>query len=182
MRRLLLVFLGLLSGLSLTAGARADDDVLRYVSLDTDKAYMRTGPGLRYPVEWVFVRDGWPFQVISEYGYWRKVRDIDGWPFQVISEYGYWRKVRDIDGTAGWMHMNLLTSKRRVIVTGDVENVYKEPDAASRQVAILEKGVVADLRDCKDDWCQVSIRDADGKIFSGWMQRAGLWGAEDKPE
>ena len=162
MRRLLLVFLGLLSGLSLTAGARADDDVLRYVSLDTDKAYMRTGPGLRYPVEWVFVRDGWPFQVISE--------------------YGYWRKVRDIDGTAGWMHMNLLTSKRRVIVTGDVENVYKEPDAASRQVAILEKGVVADLRDCKDDWCQVSIRDADGKIFSGWIQRAGLWGAEDKPE
>ena len=162
MHRLLLVFLGLVSGLMLATGASAADDVMRYVSLDTDKAYMRTGPGLRYPVEWVFVRDGWPFQVISE--------------------YGYWRKVRDIDGTSGWMHMNLLTSKRRVIVTGDVENVYREPNAASRQVAILEKGVVADLRDCQNDWCQVSIKDSEGDILSGWMQRGGLWGAEDKPQ
>ena len=162
MRRLLLVILGLLSGVSLAVAATAGDDVLRYVSLDTDKAYMRTGPGLRYPVEWVFVREGWPFQVISE--------------------YGYWRKVRDIDGTAGWMHMNLLTSKRRVIVTGDVENVYQAPDPASRQVAILEKGVVADLRDCRADWCQVSVRNSHGDILSGWMPRDTLWGAEDKPQ
>src|SRR3546814_12362492 len=86
----------LLAMVMLGATARAaDDDVLRYVSLDTDKAFMRTGPGLRYPVEWVYVRPGWPFEVVSE--------------------YGYWRKLRDIDGTSGWMHMNLLTSRRRVI-------------------------------------------------------------------
>lgn len=158
--RIVALFLLLVpAGLCLAGTATAEDDVLRYVSLDTDRAFMRTGPGLRYPVEWVFVREGWPFQVISE--------------------YGYWRKVRDIDGTSGWMHRNLLTSKRRVIVTGDVENVYEDKDITTRQVAILEKGVVADLRSCEKDWCEISVRNKQGDYLSGWARRDGLWGTED---
>jgi len=142
------------------AGA-ADDDVLRYVSLDTDKAYMRTGPGLRYPVEWVYVRPGWPFEVVSE--------------------YGYWRKLRDIDGTSGWMHMNLLTSRRRVIVTQDVASVYAKADTTSRQVALAEGGVVADLVECEGKWCEIRLpRDKEDPI-DGYVVRAALWGAEDIP-
>jgi len=139
----------------------ADEDVLRYVSLDTDKAFMRTGPGLRYPVEWVYVRPGWPFEVVSE--------------------YGYWRKLRDIDGTSGWMHMNLLTSRRRVIVTGDVANVYARPDTASRQVALAENGVVADLRSCDGKWCRIALPRSGRDAIEGYVVRATLWGADDIP-
>jgi SH3-like domain-containing protein len=160
MRKLLIS--ALLAMTMVCAARAADDDVLRYVSLDTDKAFMRTGPGLRYPVEWVYVRPGWPFEVVSE--------------------YGYWRKLRDIDGTSGWMHMNLLTSRRRVIVTGDVANVYAKPDTASRQVALAENGVVADLRSCDGKWCEIAIPQQKGRDpITGYAVRAALWGADDVP-
>jgi SH3-like domain-containing protein len=41
--------------------------VPRYVSLKSDKAYLRTGPGDRYPVSWVYMRKGLPVEVIREY-------------------------------------------------------------------------------------------------------------------
>jgi SH3-like domain-containing protein len=160
MRTFLLLFvLGLTAAIGPANAAK--DDVLRYVSLDTDKAFMRTGPGLRYPVEWVYVRPGWPFEVVSE--------------------YGYWRKLRDIDGTSGWMHMNLLTSKRRVIVTGDVVNVYEDADTTSPQVALVEAGVVADLTSCEGKWCEIAIPQDGDDLIEGYVVRAALWGADDIP-
>jgi SH3-like domain-containing protein len=157
MRALFLALLVLLLLPDLAGPVRAaGDDVLRYVSLDTDKAFLRTGPGTRYPVEWVYVRRGWPFEVISE--------------------YGYWRKVRDIDGTSGWIHQNLLTAKRHVIVTGSMESAYAEPKADAGQVMLLEKGVVADLVSCEGDWCDIAA-----KGHEGWIRRNFLWGADDIP-
>lgn len=141
------------SGLSPAAA----ENILRYAVLDADKVNLRAGPGLRYPVEWVFVRRGWPVEIISE--------------------FGYWRKVRDIDGTSGWVHRNLLSAKRRVIVMGDIEIAYRDPDPAAEQVMMLEKGVVADLEECDGDWCQIVAGSREG-----WARRDKLWGTEDAPE
>ena len=38
-------------------------------------------------------------------------------------------------------------------------------------VARVESGVVAQLLECKDQWCRV---DANG--FKGWLTRADFWG------
>ena len=66
--------------------------VPRFVTLRADKVNVRAGPGARYPVEWVFERKGMPVEIVAE--------------------FDTWRKVRDIQGTEGWVHQNLLSSRR----------------------------------------------------------------------
>ncbi|MEH6546060.1 MAG: SH3 domain-containing protein, partial [Sneathiella sp.] len=69
----------------------------RFVSLSSNKVNVRTGPGTRYPITWVFVRRGWPVEVIAE--------------------YELWRRIRDVDGSTGWVHKGLLSSRRTLIIT-----------------------------------------------------------------
>src|SRR3989338_854435 len=70
----------------------------RFASLRAGEVNVRTGPGVQYPVDWVFQRQGLPVAVIAEYRTWRKIRD--------------WQ------GTQGWVHPSPLAGKRTVIVIG----------------------------------------------------------------
>src|SRR3977135_3649158 len=68
----------------------------RFASLRSDEVNVRTGPGTRYPVDWVFKRKGMPVEIVAEYENWRKIRD--------------WQ------GASGWVHQSLLTGKRSFII------------------------------------------------------------------
>ena len=60
----------------------------RFASLRAGEINVRTGPGRRYPVEWVFVYRKMPIEIVAEFDTWRKVRDwqgIEGW---VEERYG----------------------------------------------------------------------------------------------
>ncbi|HEC14175.1 MAG TPA: hypothetical protein ENI72_00310, partial [Rhodospirillales bacterium] len=70
----------------------------RFVSLRVNEVNMRTGPGVQYPIEWVYSRQYLPMEVIAEYSTWRKVRD--------------WQ------GGQGWVHQSMLGGRRSFIVTG----------------------------------------------------------------
>ena len=140
------------------AHARAAEDeanapkVPRFVSLDADKVNLRTGPGQRYPIDWVLTR-----------------RDM---PVEVIAQFENWRRVREWDGTTGWVQQNLLTGKRHIVVArGDVRPIRREPDPASALVARAEPGVIGRLTECREAWCRVET-----SSVSGWMRRADLWG------
>ncbi|MEK7246175.1 MAG: SH3 domain-containing protein, partial [Pseudomonadota bacterium] len=39
----------------------------RFASLRAGEVNVRTGPGVQYPVDWVFQRQGLPVEVIAEY-------------------------------------------------------------------------------------------------------------------
>lgn len=132
--------------------------VPRYVSLRSDHIYARTGPGMRYPIKWVFQRDGLPVEVVQE--------------------FDTWRKVRDKDGETGWIHQSLLSGARSVIVLSPNSEKPEPVDMRrgagdeSRLVARAEPGVVGVLRKCDPSgWCQI---DAQG--FRGWIDRHFLWG------
>ena len=129
----------------------------RFVNLRASEANMRTGPGVQYPVEWVFVR-----------------QDL---PLEVIAEYRTWRKVRDWQGTQGWMHQSMLDNRRTVIVTGTLRTLRQRSDTQSAARARVEAGVIGHLLECPDGsgWCKVEI---DG--FEGWLRRVEFWGAYDK--
>jgi len=123
----------------------------RFASLRADEVNLRAGPGVRYPVEWVYRRRGLPVQIIAEFDAWRKVRD--------------WR------GTEGWMHRSVLTGRRMALVTAAEAVLRREPRAAAPAVARAERGVVARLLACAGAWCRIEARG-----FGGWVERAGLWG------
>lgn len=130
----------------------------RFVSLSSEKVFVRTGPALRYPIRWVYQRQHMPVEIIQE--------------------FDTWRKIRDIDGDDGWVHQSLLSGERTGIAKGEANMaLYKEAKPESRIVAYLEPGVVAEIDECRGAWCKVT---ADG--YSGWTERKFLWGIYDSED
>lgn len=125
--------------------------VPRFASLRADEVNLRTGPGERYPIDWVLVRKGLPVEVVAEF-------DV-------------WRKIRDAQGSEGWVHQRMLSASRSVVVKGAVRILHAEADAASPAMARAEPGVVARLLECRGSWCRIEAQD-----IRGWLQRSEIWG------
>jgi SH3-like domain-containing protein len=124
----------------------------RFVSLNADRINMRVGPGMRYPIDWVYVRRGMPIEIIAE--------------------YELWRKVRDVDGTEGWVLKHMVSSKRAAIVTVAVATLRRGPEDTAAPVLYAKKGVQGALEECERDWCRLEVAGA-----KGWLRKSSLWGA-----
>jgi SH3-like domain-containing protein len=136
------------------ASAETGLPVPRFVSLRADEVNVRTGPGLRYPVEWVFRR-----------------RHL---PVEVIAEWDTWRKVRDWEGAVGWVHQSTLSSSRYAMIlapAGQLRVLRREPAAAAAAVAQAEPMVLGQLLECQPHWCRLDI-----DSLRGWLPRSELWG------
>ena len=123
----------------------------RFVSLRADEVNLRTGPGVRYPVDWVVQRRGLPVEVVAE--------------------FEAWRKIRDQEGVEGWVNKAMLSGRRTILVTGDIRTIRRSRSADAPAVARVEPGVVARLVKCDDTWCKVEV-----DSYEGWLPRSELWG------
>ena len=124
----------------------------RFVSLRSNKVFVRTGPALRYPIKWVFVRKNMPIEIIQE--------------------FDTWRKIRDVAGEEGWIHQSLLSGRRTAIVMPeDGVMMLKKAELQTTPVAKLERGVVFHLKECKGSWCF-----GEAGSFNGWIEKKSLWG------
>lgn len=130
----------------------------RFVSLKSGRVNSRIGPGLNYPVDWMYLKSGLPMEIIQE--------------------YDNWRRVRDSDGAEGWINQSLLSGKRTGIVAPwqrgkDVTlELRASPSETAGIVARLEAGVVGTIRSCNGFWCEMSF---DGS--RGWVNQSQVWGA-----
>lgn len=130
----------------------------RFVSLKSDKVYVRTGPSVRYPIRWIYQKS-----------------DL---PVEIVEEFDVWRKIRDSEGEGGWVSQTLLSGERTALVKGDDLAPVRQNDSESaRMVARLEPGVIVRIEKCGSDWCRVS---AGG--FKGWISRKSLWGIYENEE
>ena len=124
----------------------------RYASLKSDEVNVRTGPGTRYPIAWVFQRAKMPVQIISE--------------------YEHWRKIRDFEGVDGWVHKAMLSGNKTAIVTQDGFIMRLAASEQSPPIAKLSPTLVGDIQKCQDGWCLLQV-----KSFKGWVKKDYLWGA-----
>ena len=149
---LLLLAVALAAPAAPVRAAEASLPVPRFVSLRSDEVNVRTGPGVRYPIDWVFVRKTMPVEVLAE---------VDTW-----------RKVRSLDGTEGWVHQSMLTGRRTAIVIGgETRSLHQRNDPATPTIAQLEPGVIGGLLECRDAWCRLEVGGQ-----KGWLPRDQLWG------
>lgn len=125
--------------------------VPRFVSLRPSEVNARVGPGPEYPVQWIFVRAGLPVEVTAE--------------------FDTWRRIRDVEGDEGWVHQNMLCSKRRGVISCPEAIVYREENAFSPPLVRLQQGVIVDIGKCRGEWCRVQINE-----YKGWIRREFLWG------
>ena len=127
-------------------------DLPRFVSLKSDLANLRVGPGRRYPIDWVYKRRGLPLLVIQHFDQWR------------------W--VQDHEGTKGWMHKSLLSTHRTALVLDGVQTIRERPSSDAPPILRAEAGVIADLLGCEGGWCRVALAGEEG-----WLPDDALWGA-----
>jgi SH3-like domain-containing protein len=124
----------------------------RFVSLKSSEVNLRSGPGVRYPVEWVYLKKRLPVEVITEFNDWRRVKD--------------W------NGDEGWVHKSLISGKRGLVVSSDTKLFYKK-SLNSKAIAKIEKGVFGDLIECgkREELCKVRFSN-----LEGWIKRNSFWG------
>jgi SH3-like domain-containing protein len=124
----------------------------RFVSLRTNPINMRTGPGVRYPVDWVYQR-----------------RHL---PVEVVAEFDTWRRIRDPDGTEGWVHQSMITGRRTAVVKGGTQTLRRTNADTAEKVADLEKGVIVNVQRCPaGPFCRVEVNG-----LQGWLRRDQIWG------
>jgi SH3-like domain-containing protein len=151
MRRLLFPML-----VAIAAPAAAQErEVPYWATLRAGEVNMRVGPSEAFPIEWVYRRQGLPVKV---------VRVMQGW-----------RLVEDPDGERGWIISRLLDPDRGAIVTGDgLAEMRAAPESDAKVLWRAEPGVVGELGDCDEGWCELDVA---GR--KGWVRAARLWGAGD---
>lgn len=148
-----------LSGLLLASPAPAADGanvsglpVPRFVSLKPEEVNVRTGPGTRYPIQWVYRRPGLPVEVIEE--------------------FDLWRKIRDVEGGAGWVHKTMLGGSRSAVIKSKIACVLRaEPSAKGRPLLKVAPLVIARIAECEKDWCRIQVS---GR--KGWIEKKHLFG------
>ncbi len=125
----------------------------RFASLKTDEVNLRSGPGLRYPIEWVYKR-----------------RDL---PVQIEREFEVWRLIADQEGVKGWVHQATLVGRRTFVVVGAEQTMRADAQDTASPVARLKPGVIGRLRACDATaaWCQVQVGE-----YRGWLKRDQVWG------
>jgi len=136
---------------ALPPDAMAESREIRFVSLRSDKVNLRAGPGTRYPVEWIYQRRALPVAIIAE--------------------FDTWRKVRGPDGTEGWVHQSLLSTRRTVVVLGELRTARRAPEREAAGVFRIEGGATARLSRCEGDWCLI-----EAERMKGWIECSALWG------
>ena len=123
----------------------------RYVSISAGEVNMRTGPGTRYPITWVYQKRGLPVEITNE--------------------FDTWRKIRDVTGDEGWVHQSMLSGSRHAIVQKTTHSLMNKPDDGAQVLATLEPGVTVSIEECLPEWCKVETAG-----YDGWLPKSALWG------
>ena len=143
--------LGLIFFIS-SAQAAEHISVPRFVSLRHNQVNLRTGPGNRYPILWVYQEKGYPVEVIDE--------------------YELWRQIREVDGTTGWVHRTQITGVRHALVLEEC-TLTNAPRVNGKTVAIAQKGTIGRILKCpkSSDYCLLDFGQA-----KGWMAKNMFFG------
>ena len=57
---------------------KSSDSLPRFVSLRSETVNARSGPGTKYPIDWVYMQKSAPVEIIAEFENWRRSRDWQG--------------------------------------------------------------------------------------------------------
>lgn len=126
----------------------------RFVSLRSNHINARSGPGARYPIEWVYMQKSAPVEIIAEFELWRKIKD--------------WQ------GSESWVHKSMLSGKRSVkVITPGENNVYAKDDFKAKTIAKVEDEVVGEIEKCpvNNSFCKIKFAS-----ITGWVPRQNLYG------
>ena len=123
----------------------------KFLSLKKNKTNVRYGPGLDYPIKYVY----------------RKVN----LPVRQIDKKENWRRVIFLDNNSGWIHWSQLKPSNSIITIKE-KILFKKPSNFSEPLAKLDKGRLLVINKCKEDWCNITT-----DKYIGWVKIKNIWGS-----
>ena len=123
----------------------------KFLSLKKNKTNVRYGPGLDYPVKYIY----------------RKIN----LPVKQIDKKENWRRVIFLDNNSGWIHWSQLKPSNSIIAI-EKKVLFKKPSNFSEPLAKLEKGRLLVIKKCEKKWCSITT----GK-YVGWVKIKNIWGS-----
>lgn len=142
----ILFALGCCCLLATTSALAAD-----YLSITTDNANVRTGPGTNYPASMELFK---------------------GYPLKIEKKQGEWFKISDFEKDSGWVHNSIVKKADTVIVNAKRSiNMRSGPSTKDSVVADVERGVVLERLSQKGKWTEV--RHSSGT--KGWVYSPLIW-------
>ena len=121
-----------------------------YMSLKNNKVNVRYGPGLDYPIKFIFNKKNYPVEIIDQ--------------------KENFRKILDIKKNSGWIHRSQLKKNSSFITLNSVI-LFSDSTKFSRPIAKLEAGRLLNKKKCKMSWCKVQT-----EKYKGWVLKENLWG------
>ena len=121
-----------------------------YMSLKNKKVNVRYGPGLDYPIKFVFNKKNYPVEIIDK--------------------KENFRKILDFKKNSGWIHRSQL-KKNSSFITLDTVILFSDSTKFSRPIAKIESGRLLNKKKCNLNWCRVETGE-----YKGWVLKENLWG------
>ena len=121
-----------------------------FLMLKNSKVNVRMGPGMDYPIKFIY-----------------KKKYL---PVKIIDKKDNFRKIIDHKKNSGWIHRTQLKKINSLLVLSD-RILFKKPTYRSKPLAKIKSGRLFVLEKCKKNWCQVSSQD-----YSGWITTENVWG------
>ena len=123
----------------------------KFLSLKKNKTNVRYGPGLDYPIKYIY----------------RKVN----LPVRQIDKKENWRRVMFLDNNSGWIHWSQLKPSNSIIAIEE-KILFKKPSVFSEPFVRLEKGRLLVIKKCEEDWCNITTGN-----YVGWIKVRNTWGS-----
>ena len=122
----------------------------KFLSLKKNKTNVRYGPGLDYPIKYIY----------------RKIN----LPVKLIDKKENMRRVIFLDNNSGWIHRSQLKISNSIIILNE-KILFKKPTNFSEPLARLEKGRLLVIIKCESGWCNIKT-----DSYTGWVKAKNVWG------
>ena len=123
----------------------------KFLSLKKSKVNVRYGPSFDSKIKYIYKKINLP------------VKQID--------KKENFRRIVDLKNNSGWIHVSQLKKSNSIIVLKN-EILFKKPSNFSKPIARLERGRLLVIKECENNWCNVTT-----DSYSGWIKAENVWGA-----
>ena len=121
-----------------------------FLSLKYNKVNVRYGPGLDYPIKFVYLKKNFPVEVIDE--------------------KENFRKILDYKNNSGWVHRSQL-KKNKSLIALEEKILFNNSTKYSKPIVVVKSGRLLIVKKRGKNWLKVVTED-----YTGWVKNKNLWG------
>ncbi len=135
----------------LTTNIIYSNENAQFLSLKNNKVNVRYGPGLDYPIKYIYKKKFFPVKVIDK--------------------KGNFRRIIDHKKNSGWIHKIMLIKSKSLITTSE-KILFKKPSLFSKPIIKIKSGRLLIVKKCIDNWCEINT-----DVYTGWIKDDNIWGS-----